>query len=470
VPELSTEFWIGTAFAALSLVLGLGVTLAMDARTKGEFRFATTCFVISAGLVACGILEWQMSTSWSAWPRVLITYILLAATVLLAGEAIRWAKNRHIRATVEPEPDAGSGKRPGDPAMQHGKPGPQTPELRAAPLVDLGAYLQPDEPYPAGMPLAGIVWRQEYVDVRLDIANGAIAIQNLDFLIRLDTSIAGIGQLSQFPGVTAFPANAPPERWLRGTDLEGNPVSVPITPIPGTMNTAPIYRVHCSEIFANTVVHLVVASAALNPLQNGQLPKQLFALRRAPMLIQIKGGYETRKGGGDVENHTLEWSYRFPRIGKELADGGVAQLSVSERPYVIAESVIFIDDDKKVRVEYHNSGKTPAIDLGLSVRFLIANSFDLNAVTPAQLSQPTGYGNVAADQRIATDVDSHKEDHPAEFGLAKKGQLDCYAFGFLRYKDLAGRSYEPRYCFRWSAQDQAFVQCPANVFVKGQKL
>jgi hypothetical protein len=99
MPEFSVEFWVTMAFAVLALLLGLGVTLAMDARTKGEFRFAVVCFVISAGLVAYGIVEWQMRTSWSTWPRLLTVYIALTATLVLAGEAIRWAKSRHERAS-----------------------------------------------------------------------------------------------------------------------------------------------------------------------------------------------------------------------------------------------------------------------------------------------------------------------------------------------------------------------------------
>jgi len=126
----------------------------------------------------------------------------------------------------------------------------------------------------------------------------------------LDTSFAGIGQISQFPEVAAFPADGPPPAWITGTDSSGNPVTIPIAPTPGVMNVAPTYRVHCSNIFANTVVHLVVASIALNPPENGELPREIFAPRRAPKLIAIKGTYETVKGG-TVERHPLEFSYEF---------------------------------------------------------------------------------------------------------------------------------------------------------------
>jgi hypothetical protein len=102
MPPLSIEFWIGTAIALVLFVLGLAVTLAMDAKTKGEFRFAVTCFVVSAGVIIYGIGAWQMSTSWPARSRLIITYALYACVLVLTGEAIRWAHGRHLRAEGPP--------------------------------------------------------------------------------------------------------------------------------------------------------------------------------------------------------------------------------------------------------------------------------------------------------------------------------------------------------------------------------
>jgi hypothetical protein len=188
--------------------------------------------------------------------------------------------------------------------------GPARPS--SEPSVNVTAYLQPEAPYDVQI-LAGIMWQKQYVDVRLDLANGAIAIHNLDFVVGLDTSIAGIGQLSQFPGITAFPANTPLPAWLQGTDSKGNAVAIPLTPIPGTTSTAPVYRVHCSELFANTVVHLVIASIAINqPTAKGGMPQQLFAPRRAPEAIQIKGQYAVQEGSG-LRTYPLEFSYQFPQ-------------------------------------------------------------------------------------------------------------------------------------------------------------
>ena len=95
MPDLSVEFWIGTAVALITLLLGLGATLAMDARTKGEFRFAVVCFVLSALTVVYGIVGWDMKTTLPALPRLLVVYGIVALVVALCGETIRWAQGRH---------------------------------------------------------------------------------------------------------------------------------------------------------------------------------------------------------------------------------------------------------------------------------------------------------------------------------------------------------------------------------------
>lgn len=176
------------------------------------------------------------------------------------------------------------------------------------PHLTFSAYLQPlDESYMEGTLLGGIVWEKRYFDTRLDVSNGAIAVKNLNFLIELDTSIAGVGQVSQFPGFIAFPSKTTPAAWLEGLDSKGNPVSVPIAPTLGMANTAQVYRVHCSDVFSDTVIHLVIASIAMNHPQNGRLPQQLFAERRPPGMIRIEGTYETEDG----RTHPVQFSHEF---------------------------------------------------------------------------------------------------------------------------------------------------------------
>ena len=219
------------------------------------------------------------------------------------------------------------------------------------PSVTVMAYLQPAAPYDVQI-LAGIMWQKQYVDVRLDLANGAAAIRNLDFVVRLDTSIAGIGQLSQFPGITAFPAKSMSPAWLQGTDPQGNAVAVPLTPIPGTMSTAPVYRVHCSELFANTVVHLVIASIAINqPTAQGGMPQQLFAPRRAPKTIQIKGQYAVQDGT-ILKSYPLEFSYQFPQQTLEAPKETPKKSAVQAKPEFTVTDLASLTDAQRAALKH----------------------------------------------------------------------------------------------------------------------
>jgi hypothetical protein len=195
---------------------------------------------------------------------------------------------------------------------------PTLPTKRGAQVhssVQLNAYLQ-GTPYPEGVAFAGIVWQREYSDVRLDISVKDAPIRGLDFVVSLDTTIMGIGQISQFPGVTAFPleGNVQP-LTLIGKDEKGQEVAIPISPTPGNPVGAPTYRVHCTELYANTVVHLALASRALNPPKpDGSLPDHLFAPARNPRVIEVKGTYES--GGA---RHTIKFEQHLDQKQPETA-------------------------------------------------------------------------------------------------------------------------------------------------------
>jgi Leucine-rich repeat (LRR) protein len=98
MPDFSLEFWIGFAFAIITLALGLGVTLAMDSKTKGEFRFSAACFLLCALITVYGIGRWEMSVAWPGRSRLIVGYALFALVAVLTTEGIRWAHNRHLRA------------------------------------------------------------------------------------------------------------------------------------------------------------------------------------------------------------------------------------------------------------------------------------------------------------------------------------------------------------------------------------
>jgi hypothetical protein len=125
MPEFSLEFWVGAALAIIALLIGLAVAIGMDAKTKGEFTTVVCCFIISASIVCYGIVEVDMTTKWSTFPRVLVVYALLALTIVLTGESIRWARIRHNRAAIaKPEP-AETAKAPAE-SVPKTEPSPPT--------------------------------------------------------------------------------------------------------------------------------------------------------------------------------------------------------------------------------------------------------------------------------------------------------------------------------------------------------
>jgi hypothetical protein len=103
----SAEFWVAAAIAAVALVLGLGATIAMDAKTKGEFRFAVGCFIVSAVAICYGIGTWEMNTSVAGKYRIPIVLILFAGVAMGTIETVRWAHGRHLRAAELAKPPDG---------------------------------------------------------------------------------------------------------------------------------------------------------------------------------------------------------------------------------------------------------------------------------------------------------------------------------------------------------------------------
>jgi hypothetical protein len=188
-------------------------------------------------------------------------------------------------------------------------PAPQAAQAEPAVTVT-GSILSPS-PFPEGYSFAGMKWYSNDVDVRLDISNGAIDIQNVDFTIQMDTEIAGVGQITNFQGVTVFSGGP---SILQATILDSKTKKLITTPFPQGIGIAPTYRVQCLNVLANTVVRFSIASVAVNPPVKGQ---NLLAPRRLPRLININGTYETRDGGGAITTHSLRYSTYFKLFSNE---------------------------------------------------------------------------------------------------------------------------------------------------------
>lgn len=112
MPEFSTEFWIGTAFAVIALLAGLAVAIVMVESTKGEFRFVIFCFLLSSLLVVYGIGVWEVYVTWPTRPRIIAGSLAFALVAMLTTESIRWAHGRHLRAAAKPKEQISSRQLP----------------------------------------------------------------------------------------------------------------------------------------------------------------------------------------------------------------------------------------------------------------------------------------------------------------------------------------------------------------------
>ncbi len=156
--------------------------------------------------------------------------------------------------------------------------------------VNISSYGH-DGNYPPGTELGAIPWQAHYVDVRLDIKNkGSTAAESINFYVQLDTTIAAAGQFTDVPDVFIEAVGDFPSVWLEGGDENDMDTAFPI--VPGSQFGSPVYRIFCSRLLANSTMRLVLASMALNPTEEGKLPEKLFAPKRKPLWLRVRGVYE----------------------------------------------------------------------------------------------------------------------------------------------------------------------------------
>ncbi len=93
----------GIILAVLGILIGLGVTLAMDAKTRGEFRFAVGCFLFSAAILIAIVSAWDVTTEEHFVKRIFLTGLSFLLIGIPLVEGIRWTHRRHQHArTKEP--------------------------------------------------------------------------------------------------------------------------------------------------------------------------------------------------------------------------------------------------------------------------------------------------------------------------------------------------------------------------------
>lgn len=113
---------IGIVLAIVLFMLGLGATLAMDAKTKTELRFAQSCFVVSALILMFSVGVWGMNTNARGIWRIIIVAVSFAIIGIGLVETPRWAKRRHQEASKEHEGTGASSALPSvEVPSNHGK-------------------------------------------------------------------------------------------------------------------------------------------------------------------------------------------------------------------------------------------------------------------------------------------------------------------------------------------------------------
>jgi len=177
------------------------------------------------------------------------------------------------------------------------------------PSVEFSAHLpKAAGPYPPNTTIGGTSFSSGMSDLRVNVNNGSVPIHDLDFDVSTDASIKAVSQVSDLPNVSFQPVPwiGDEDRkngylWQQGTllqgeDSNGNPVTQPIDSYKNGQMIAPIYHVHCANLYANTPLYLVVATLRLGPNQNPSIP-------RPPKYIRLKGNYDTSGPDGTKRYH-----------------------------------------------------------------------------------------------------------------------------------------------------------------------
>jgi hypothetical protein len=149
-------------------------------------------------------------------------------------------------------------------------------------------------------PVYDIQWDKSYVETRVYFINrSSEPIEQLDLWIGLDTSIAAIRQTSNVPDVVLSPYT--PYRdsepfSMSGLDESGKTVTEFVVPLKDVISTR--YRVYCPRLLSEGELGFMIAAVALNPVINGEFPKQMFAPKRNPQKIRLVGSYLVREPDG----------------------------------------------------------------------------------------------------------------------------------------------------------------------------
>lgn len=230
--------------------------------------------------------------------RFLWTMLFGAAVGLLLYYTLWTRKN--------PVPVAETSPALSNPISHEPEPPAEGPTEKPASVEFRAQILSPPPAHPLNTILGGITWQKNYTDLRLDITNGSIPIQNLNIKITLDNDqgIAALGQLSNFPSVTIFPThdNLPGGRpsapaGLRIMNDDGT--FSPDDPFKEDSTVQYAYGIHCDNVFPESTLRFIVASVPYGSDERKTNPPQ------APRTIHITGSYDTN-GPKGLQTHPIE--------------------------------------------------------------------------------------------------------------------------------------------------------------------
>jgi hypothetical protein len=96
---MSTELILAIVLTVIAALIGAAVTIAMDAKTKGEARFAMGCFIFAGLVIIAMVGVWDVNTL-ASFPVRALASVLIALVSYGTFEAVRWTHNRHVRAST----------------------------------------------------------------------------------------------------------------------------------------------------------------------------------------------------------------------------------------------------------------------------------------------------------------------------------------------------------------------------------
>jgi hypothetical protein len=141
-------------------------------------------------------------------------------------------------------------------------------------------------------------WNNHYTHVLLGLGNtGGKDFTDVDLTVSMDISVAGMDQLTKFPGITMF-LTEPPVRIVGAqvsvVDKSSGKVTQVVPAVPGPLTSSGSFRLHCDRILRDSTVKLVIAGVVLN-IPNGLSafePDSEYGAKKLPTFIKLSGSYK----------------------------------------------------------------------------------------------------------------------------------------------------------------------------------